>query len=187
MSSHTMPCHIMPCDILYLICIWCTHNVILTMFCYAGLPSELGPRRAAPWGGWCRRVQGPPSNWAESRRPCPGNSDAEKQEERGQQRVLIIPLTSLEPWPILVALPLWHTLFSTIVCSIGFRIQKQHCGCVFQFQSLLFGVFVQQRVSDHTQGFPTPYVSSQMSSCSSSQFVSKWLVSFPLDASKITK
>ena len=70
---HAMPCHVMPRDSMYLICICCTYNAICITLCYVGLPSELGPRRAAPWGGWCRRVQGPPSNWAEIRRPCPGS------------------------------------------------------------------------------------------------------------------
>ena len=74
MSCHIMPCytiscHVMPCDNM-------SCHVIVMALCYSGLPSELGPRRVAPWGGWCRRVQGPPSNWAESRRPCPGNYDA---------------------------------------------------------------------------------------------------------------
>ena len=73
MPYHVMPRHAMPCDINYVFCTCCTYNVIFMILYYVGLPLELGPRWAVPWGGWCRRVQGPPSNWAESRRPCPGN------------------------------------------------------------------------------------------------------------------
>ena len=73
---------------------------------YVGLPSELGPRRAAPWGGWCRRVQGPPSNWAESRRPCQDNSDAKMQENKSRQ-------TNQTSWRMLISMfVLFGCLFS---------------------------------------------------------------------------